>query len=189
MILEDRVISGALKDSVIQRSAFPLISQSRDPIREVRRKLKFEASYETCWASVSFESTDPREAAAVVNSVTRSFLACYHDFTELYSTIKKIDARVDHLRTFNKDTRGDLDRLTQTIAANGAKGEVAAIIDRIVGVEAELAELESAIPEIPRGYGSPQAHTGSQSRCLALTSTMTASNDAARLGIERAASA
>ena len=55
LILEDRVIHGVLNDSVIQLSAFPLINESRDPVAEIRRRLKFEISPDSDCAFVSFE--------------------------------------------------------------------------------------------------------------------------------------
>ena len=175
LILEDRVIHGVLNDSVIQRSAFPLINESRDPVAEIRRRLKFEISPDSDCAFVSFESTDPKEATAIVNSVTRSFVACYHDFTELHGTISKIEARVDQLRTVIREARAGLDKPSGMIAASGAEGEVAAIIDKVVSVEVELAELESAIPTIQAAVRLPHPGAGARSLSAALGSMSAAS--------------
>lgn len=160
LIMEDRVIHGVLNDSVIKLSEFPLINESHDPVGEIRRRLKFEISPDSDCAFVSFESTDPREATAIVNSVTRSFVDCHHDFTELHSAISRIKARVDHHRTVNEEARAGLDRLTPRAASSGAEGEAAALIDKVVSVEVELAELESAIPTIEAAVRLPQSGAG-----------------------------
>ncbi len=173
LIMEDRVIHGVLNDSVIKLSEFPLINESHDPVGEIRRRLKFEISPDSDCAFVSFESTDPREATAIVNSVTRSFVDCHHDFTELHSAISRIKARVDHHRTVNEEARAGLDRLTPRAASSGAEGEAAALIDKVVSVEVELAELESAIPTIEAAVRLPQSGAGAQLRSSALGSMST----------------
>ena len=70
-ITTDRVLDQAISGTVI--SNLPMIKDSTDPKTDLRKKLDLQIIPNTHWIRVALESTDPKEAAQIVNAVVDAF--------------------------------------------------------------------------------------------------------------------
>ena len=70
-ITNDPVLDRAIAESTI--SKLPMIKDSTDPKADLRKKLDLQIIPNTHWMRVALESTDPKEAAEIVNAVVDAF--------------------------------------------------------------------------------------------------------------------
>ncbi|WP_197491321.1 exopolysaccharide transport family protein [Planctomyces sp. SH-PL62] len=79
-LISDRVLNGAIIDP--QVSGLPFIKGSLSPRTELKERLAIVNPRNTEFVHVSLESTNPEEAAAIVNAVVASYLQAQNELTE-----------------------------------------------------------------------------------------------------------
>lgn len=90
-ILNDRVLKPALAEPAVARLDF--VRKSDTPLQDLKKVLQVTNSRHTYFIRVLFESTDPREAATIVNAVVSTFLRAYGEYQE--GTNAKLKQRLE----------------------------------------------------------------------------------------------
>ena len=110
-ITTDPVLDRAIAESTI--SKLPMIKGSTDPKTDLRKKLDIQIIPNTHWIQVALESTDPKEAAQIVNAVVEAFDEITKDFGTGASKLLKEDLEKYKKKTGRTTSRRKKTKLRQ----------------------------------------------------------------------------
>ncbi|MDR3622710.1 MAG: hypothetical protein P4L85_25380, partial [Paludisphaera borealis] len=121
-ITTNTVLKPAIGDSTV--AELPFIKNSTDKLTDLRQKLKVKNKDGTVHIQVSFDSTDAREAAAIVNAVVASYLRSYKDVQQSRdeSHLKRLTVYLDRLK---KDKEEKVEALKEIVERGNVNGQSA----------------------------------------------------------------
>ena len=114
-ITTDPVLDRAISESAI--SKLSMIKDSTDPKADLRKKLDIQIIPGTHWIRVALESTDPQEAAQIINAVVDAF----SEITKTYGTSANKVLKTE-LETYKNKLETDIEKAKtelRNLAKNG----------------------------------------------------------------------
>ena len=101
-----------------------MIKDSTDPKADLRKKLDLQIIPNTHWIRVALESTDPKEAAQIVNAVVDAFDEKTKSFGTGATKLLKKD-----LEAYKDKLKDDIEKEKRTLRSLAKKGNVAELAD------------------------------------------------------------
>ena len=175
-----------------------MIKGSTDPKADLRKKLDIQIIPGTHWIRVALESTDPQEAAQIVNAVVDAFNENIKSFgtgvnkllkTELETYKDKLEVDIEKVKTdlrnlakngnvvFTRPTIGarndDPDQTPQPAFNSLTLDQFRSTKDLLMQTEFQLVELERGSRQSKRSCNRLRHEWSSMSRCLQVASEST----------------
>lgn len=143
LIRSDRTLEAAL--AMPQLVRLPMITSSPDAKETVRKRLRAEIVEDTGLIRVALESTNPAEAAAIVNAVVNSYIEQHRESSQTASRSLKKELEAERAK-LGSQIQSVRSQLTDLIAHQNASAGSRVVV-RPVGKDDEGPSLKAVTPE------------------------------------------